>query len=969
MSKVHGYSRIGGKRHAHGAWAPLVVFFCLWFQAPAIAADVWVKNGIADLRHQDLSSRTIELSGDWLFYWNRVLTSPDLADPAIAPDSVMPVPGFWNSPFVNAFPTQGVATYRVTLLLPKTRPEQLGFKINAINYAYRFYVDDRLVGQGGRFPEDPAGFDASSRPALLSFTPAGERVEVLVQVGNDNLIQPGLWAPVHFGSMDRLVDLRLRQMSVELVIFGGMLVMAIYHVGLVFTRKRSREILYFAMLTFSVALITVSSGEFFIFQVFPQADWTDGYRLFHVGWYSGVCWLYLFVATMYPDCSRGWMRATAAAIATVSIAALFVLAPESYLKLQDFYNVYTVLVALLVWRVLFMAVRRKHEGALMFFAGFTIFAYGIISDISHAYGVADNTFLVPVCFVIFLTVQALVLARQYARTFQHVEDLQEELQKKAHELEARVKFRTSELEAATSLAKRASRAKSDFLATMSHEIRTPMNGMIGMLELLRDAPLPAAEKHYLRTLDFSTRALNGIINDILDFSKIEAGQLQIEEQDFSLQELIEECASMFGARSVELGTTFNISVLPALPERIVSDPTRVRQILLNLLSNAFKFTTRGEVSLCVSVSGENGAGVIKFEVTDTGIGIAEDKQQVIFRSFEQLDAGTTRRYGGTGLGLAISKKLVEMLGGDIGFHSEPGRGSSFWFTIRAKVAAPPQSYLWLREQRDRLRVIIADSHPFRAAALIQQYLALNIPVTHCARKISLERALQKEAERHVIVIDDEFDGDGLAWLSWRRAQLPLNTLIIATVGFGQSMRLHADASLHQIQLIEKPYVPSKTVDMVMQWLESPLKQATKAVPAKLIGSQMLRPLRIAVAEDNPVNRKVIEGLLKKIGQRDVAFFENGKELITHVEDGKHNFDLVLMDIDMPVMDGYEATVKLREMERHGQITSPIIIGVSAKVLDEHEQLARQLGMNDYLRKPVRLDEIISALERQQALCA
>lgn len=925
-------------------------------------------KGVIDLRQTDLFTQAVELKGDWRFYWNRQLEPAVLTDPAYDTSAFVRVPGYWNSPFGTAYPTQGVATYRVTLLLPERHPERLGVKITAINYAYRLFVDDQLLEQGGRFPDDPLGFDASSKPVLLSFTPRSQRVELLIQVANANMIQPGLWTPIYFGSVEQLLEVRLRSMTFELVIFGGMLVMAIYHMGLVFTRKRSSEILYFALLTFSVACITASSGEYFIFQLFPNADWRHGYLLFHLGWYTGVCWLYLFVAAMYPDCSLRWIRRAVSIIAALSSLAVLTLPPAMYLKLQDLYSLYTLLVSVIVWQMLFQAVRRKYEGALMFFAGFTLFAYGIISDISHSYGVVGHSFIVPVCFVIFLTVQALVLARQYAHAFQHVEELKGELQNKADELETRVEARTAELAAATAVAERASRAKSDFLATMSHEIRTPMNGMMGMLELLKDAPLPAAEKHYLRTLDLSTRALHGIINDILDFSKIEAGQLQIEEEDFSLLELIEECASMFGARSVELGTTFNVSVLPALPERIVSDPTRVRQVLLNILSNAFKFTTRGEVSLCVSMSGDHGSGVIKFEVTDTGIGIAEDKQQVLFHSFEQLDAGTTRRYGGTGLGLAISKKLAEMLGGEIGFHSQPGRGSCFWFTIRAKVAAPPESYLWLREQSDRLRVIIADSHPFRAAALIQQYLALNIPVTHCARKASLEKALQKPAERHVIIIDDEFDGDGLAWLSWRRAQLPLDTLIIATVAFGQSIKLHADASLHQIQLLEKPYVPSKTVDMITQWLESPAKQQASP-PKPTPTTYALRPLRIAVAEDNPVNRKVIEGLLKKIGQRDLLFFENGKELITHVEDGRHNFDLVLMDIDMPVMDGYEATVRLREMERNGQIESPIIIGVSAKVMDEHEQLARQLGMNDYLRKPVRLADIVGALERQQALCA
>jgi signal transduction histidine kinase/CheY-like chemotaxis protein len=937
-------------------------------QASVAVLKAQIKSGVLDLRQHDLEQTVVQLDGEWAFYWGQAITARDLASPGLPEPTFLAVPGYWNVSHgaQKPFPTTGLGTYRLTVLLPEHRPRDLALRIQSINYAYRIIVDGEELRTGGNLSLEAEEFEADSRPGVLSFRPSSNTLDILIQIANRGLIQPGIWTQVHLGAPGHLEQLRLGRLVWDVFIVGSTIMMGFYHLGLFFNRQRSRELLYFALMCFSVSAVTAASGEYFFYLLFPGAHWTLLYECFHLGWYTGIGWLMLYVSSLYPGIVPVWTLRLTLGITSLSVAAVLLLPIQVYMRTQDIYALYTLAVGFYACVTLTRATLQKMPGARYFLAAFMIFLVGVTNDVLFTYGYVNSTYVVPFCFLMFVIAQALLLARRYSLAFSRIEELSSALEQKAHEMEDRVEERTAQLRHAQTQAEAASRAKSEFLATMSHELRTPLNGMIGMLELLKDAKLGETEASYFHSLDVSTRALQGVISDILDFSSIEAGKLVLEKESFPLQNLVEECASIFGSKSLERGARFNICVLPSLPQRIISDPIRIRQVLLHLLSNAFKFAERGDVSLSVSNLDESRPGLIRFDVTDTGIGIPEGRQQDLFATFEQLDTGTLRKYGGTGLGLAIARRLTELLGGDIGFYSQEGRGSCFWFTVDTEVVEPANAYLAIRRHRDRMRIIIAEAHPLRSAALIQQFLSLSVPVTHCARVTTLEAALEKTAERRVLLIDEEFDEDGVAWLQRHRRELEADIQVILTVGLGRGIKLCSEPAFSDVHLLEKPYVPSKSLDLICDWLQRHDDARLAAAPQE--SGVRFRKLRVCVAEDNPVNQKVLRGLLNKLQQPDVTFFDNGAELVAHLEATRNRYDLIFMDVDMPVMDGYEATRRVREMQGLRLIGAPVIIGVTANVAAEHELRARALGMDDYLRKPVRLEDIRAALARHPVLC-
>jgi signal transduction histidine kinase/ligand-binding sensor domain-containing protein/DNA-binding response OmpR family regulator len=545
--------------------------------------------------------------------------------------------------------------------------------------------------------------------------------------------------------------------------------------------------------------------------------------------------------------------------------------------------------------------------------------------------------------------------QQQAQT-EFLQSLNEELQRQKEEIIAKQK----EAEKARREAEQANKAKSIFLATMSHEIRTPMNGVLGMAALLSETAQTPEQQEYTDTIRSSGEALLTVINDILDFSKIESGNLELDNQPFDLRHCIEEVMDVFAPKASQKGLDLVYQIDYQIPAQIVGDSHRLRQILLNLISNAMKFTHQGEIFVSVNLLRMDSSKLeLAFHVKDTGIGIPKDKLSRLFKAFSQVDSSTTRKYGGTGLGLVISERLVQLMGGTISVESESGVGTVFTFTITTEV-----SYTSLRQYvhfntsgNEGKKVLVIDDNQTNLTILkgqLEQWLLS--PVLASSGKEALE-ILARPEQFDLVITDMQMpDMDGLQLSQLIKAKYTVPIILLSSIG-DESKRKHASLFSAILNKPVKQQQLSRVVQAALRPESTPTGPMEDAKQKQTLSSDFAQkyPLRILLAEDNVVNQKLTLRVLHKLGYREIDIAQNGLEAIEKFNE--QFYEVILMDVQMPEMDGLEATRLIRTK----QYQQPVIISMTANAMQDDKDKCLQAGMDGYIAKPINIEELVESL--------
>lgn len=836
---------------------------------------------------------------------------------------------------------------------------------------YEVTADGRVL-HSYRFGDMHAGL-RTELPNRYFLTPVrlnpGESRIFLMRVETEGSLQ----LPLKYFDRQHFYDREQRTLLIEGVYFGILFIMAVYNF-FIFLILRDASHVWYSMFVFTILMFQVSlsgfgfqflwpmlpainsfivpltmSGCLFTGAMFSLRFLNPGNRfsrtraMFRMTAVTGLVIMALAVFSTYELAVR-------AAVVACGIMAVYSIGAGFHIWMRGVAHAryYAIAWSFLMPTIAILSLNKQGLLPVNFFTEYAIQIGSVLEASLFSFALGDR-----------ISLERRDKIQEQARMILKERALREELQRShAQELVAQQKAVAAEAE---------SRAKTRFLATMSHEIRTPLNGILGMIELLQESELQPAQRTYAGVIAQSGQTLLSVINDILDYSRITAGKMPIERLDFDLDRLCADSVSLFaytaGKKQIEL-LAYREADVPAF---IHSDPTRIRQVLLNLLGNAFKFTDKGRVEVRVSREYDAGHEYVRFTVSDTGIGIDPEQQDRVFESFAQGDSSMTRRFGGTGLGLAISRKLSTLLGGDIGVESHPGQGSVFWF----RVACLPAEASLLRQWREGFRacrgkrLLLVDDSPFFAAVMAGQARQVGMEAAMAVTADEARQALEQSALSGVVpdlvVLDMRAPGSAGAVCA-AAMQQDARWREIPRIALMALPSPAAEAELPQAGILfsrHRPVSGREFVELALEAFESRRPETEQVLPP--IAMDAFNGKRVLVADDNDVNLTVITALLKKLGICVVQTVD-GEQAAEYACRHHADIDLILMDCEMPVMDGFLATERIRQFEdRHFMPPVPIV-ALTAHALPEYQERCLTGGMDAYLAKPVQLRMLSKVLE-------
>ncbi|MBV9986963.1 MAG: response regulator [Chitinophagaceae bacterium] len=609
-------------------------------------------KGVIDLRNTDLKHNIVPLSGDWALYWNRLLVPADTLTPPLA---FVPFPKLWHKTSVNGLllPSTGYASYKLTVLLPK-HSSRLALELPDTYTSYRLFVNGQEFAAAG----NPDSLEKNASPQWINktieITQPADTLQLVLHVANFWHSKGGPYKEILLGDKDQLFHKRDVDSALDLILTGCLFMGGLFFFGLFLFGRHDRSILYFALFAMTYSYRIIGARQYVLHTIFPDLPWSLTLHFEYLSLFISIAFFALYTKHLYPDESSKHVTRWQVILCLALSAVVLATPPAIFTQLINPFLLVMFGVIGYAFYVYIQAMRHKRIGA-----GYALMSTGvvllvfIVINLQYFGIVKAQKGILFAGYIAFFFLQSLILSFRFAYA-----------------------LKQAKLQAEQGL-----KAKNEFLSTMSHEIRTPLNSILGMTHLiLRDNPR-SEQKEQLNVLLFSANNLLAIVNDILDYNKIEAGKVNFESIDMDIVAVFKNIHSGLRTAAEEKGIELRLNIDNSLRSRVIGDPHRLGQVLTNLLSNAIKFTRKGYVALNVKVESQTGSSIaLTISIEDTGIGIAQEKQKLIFEQFTQADASTSRHFGGTGLGLAICKKLLELQGSELHLESTPDKGSVFYFT-------------------------------------------------------------------------------------------------------------------------------------------------------------------------------------------------------------------------------------------------------------------------------------------------